>query len=278
MNDSQKYKKRGERNIKKSYGIRFISIIMVFLSMVVGTLVSNLLTFKQLEKIDAITSVGMDGIFVWAQSRFLIIGIMPVVLITFLSIVFSYSDNSIIVIRSKNRRNIYFKEIKMIVFFSMAALCIAMMVSFISSSVFHDGVIWHKDMVNDENCKTYLAMSIEKGYCNKDFNVFGAIMRSYGINTLELIIALTISDMIYYLLDSRMVSMVFTYVYSSILGIFPKFNQYAYLFGIKVSADSYYHEAANIGYGCKVLFILVLIEGFIIIVTSYFANKKDYIK
>lgn len=265
-------------NKRRYYGIEIKNVIIFVIAIIASIVISNVLIFNESEKLNNISSVGLDGIIVWAQSRFLIIGLIPMLISTFFLMVSKRRKNSIFIVRSSSRKAIYINDLAMMIKVTMFVMLINIVISTINATFWNGGKFLCMPLMDNSEIDTYLEAAVIEGFCEEKFNIILAICLAYIIGVIEIMIVLSINQLIYYILGKRMPALVITYIISIVLGVFPKSSKYAFYFGIKVAAGTYYRETANFTFGFIKIFELCIIETILFFITLYFARKKDYLE
>ena len=122
-----------------AYGISKLSIFCCMLTVIVATLSSNLLTLNYHEKVSKVISYGMDGLIVWAPSRFLNLGVLPIVLVIYIMAYYENHTRNISVVRHADRKQMWVSERIIALLICMISYVFVMLVSFIMAMIINKG-------------------------------------------------------------------------------------------------------------------------------------------
>ena len=238
------------------YGITYKQAVIIAVLLVSSIIVADTMTIRQLTHVDKVVITGIDGLFVLAENRMITIGFVPMILGAFYEVLFSSLETDNILVRSIGRKNIVRREIVTMIIGSLAAFVLSIIVSFGITIVICHG-----------------NMGLEK----LTGNIAAAIVKVIIINSFETLIVITLFDILRNLMKRKLPSIILLYGFCTVFGVYPRTSSMAVIFGIKVSASSYYKEACGI-YGVKVIIAALLIEMMLSGIVMLVVSKKDYLR
>lgn len=263
-----------------AYGISKLSIFCCMLTVIVATLSSNLLTLNYHEKVSKVISYGMDGLIVWAPSRFLNLGVLPIALVIYIMAYYENHTRNISVVRHADRKQMWVSERIIALLICMISYVFVMLVSFIMAMIINKGQFAPDSSDTFYLTNTYLGAAMLKynGGIPRNVNLFQAVLSVYVINVLELYLMLSISNLIYWVSGNKLVAISVIIVAGFLIGIYPKTNRYFGWLGVKTAKADYYHEAMYIGKTLTVVLVLAAVNILIGIMARIAIRRKDFIR
>lgn len=254
--------------------------ILFTLSLTVFITINALFRFFIDEKVSGVNSCLIDGIFTWSVNRFLIIGLIPMIVYWYFIEELNQDNNTNIIIRRKDRFEIWLEESRKILSLCLFSFLFDIFISFLFSIVFNGINSNYSKLSGDAFLKhSYLGITcfekLNTTVCPK-LNIVNVVV-FIVINLLQIFLLVIVANAVRWLI-STVVSYVCLFGFCGLIGVnfAAKFYGLSDL-GIKSSNGDYYYEILKKDIYLQKIFVEIVFISIAFLIVKIFINRKNFI-
>ncbi|MBO5459761.1 MAG: hypothetical protein J5981_05890 [Lachnospira sp.] len=250
------------------------------LTVTAAILLSNLLKKNMDEFGRKIVSCTMDGAFVWAADKSLVLGLIPIIMTVYTGIIIDIQLRPICVARTQSRWKIWLEEEKIIWILSAATIVYAMILSTVMSYILNHGVMTWNDITAELPWCGYhdmLMLSYGDRYTIWEFSYLRSVILVVLINSIEITILVTAGNLMYWTTGKRISSVLAVAAFCVPVGINRSTTlRWLTRYGFKMMEQDFYAELMVPARLLKVCILLVLCIVFLYLWAKLVVKRKNF--
>lgn len=256
---------------------------MYLFAVVAAVIISGLFRYSSIEnELYNINSSMIDGVLVWAADKFLIIGIIPMIIIIYNNLVKNSEYSSSIVVKYNNRLRLWLRQECRILFICMGTMVFVMLFSGLLAYILNDGRMYMDFNETDTWSYTYIGRTLKLQGVDSGIyiNYVTCVVVAFVINSLEMFLIVLVSNVFEWISGSVMISVIISFAFCIMVGVNPQAG-YGYSLGfldIKVQPGDFYYELINPQVAFTRALIILLLVGLINILAVPFVKRRNFVK